>query len=144
MPNAIEPIAGRRPLQVVGDEVTPLLSQPSGELFDVVGPEGSGPPPHAHPWDEGYVVLDGRLGIHLDGDDLVADAGTTVTVPAGTVHGYTILSPTARFLIATGGTGAGRFFADVDASVAPGPPTDESLLDLIEVAKRNELTSPLF
>jgi hypothetical protein len=54
-----------------------------------------------------------------------------------------VAGPTARFLVATGGTGAGRLFAGMDATVPPGLPTDEALPTIIDGAKRNALTSPL-
>jgi len=50
-------------LNVLGEQVRPLA--PAGalsiEIFDTTGPEQAGPPPHRHPWDEIYVVLEGML-----------------------------------------------------------------------------------
>jgi hypothetical protein len=46
-----------QPLNVVGEHITVLASaaQPgSYEIFFQAGPEGSGPPPHNHPWDEAF------------------------------------------------------------------------------------------
>jgi hypothetical protein len=42
-------------LNIVGEQVTVLASGEATagyEIFLQRGPEGSGPPPHSHPWDE--------------------------------------------------------------------------------------------
>jgi hypothetical protein len=44
---------------VVGEQITVLApgSRTGGcEIFRQVGPEGSGPPRHCHPWDESFYV----------------------------------------------------------------------------------------
>ena len=53
---------GVRPLNVVGEQITVLASGDrtgSYEVFHQIGPEGSGPPPHSHPWDEAFYVVAG-------------------------------------------------------------------------------------
>lgn len=144
MPATVASTTDRPPLSVVGDEVTELLSGAEFEVFEVTGPAESGPPPHAHPWDEAYLVLDGEMVVSADGVDHPVAAGARVMIPAGTLHCYRIVSPSARFLVTTGGQRAGAFFRDMDATVPPGPPTDATLPTIIEVAMRNALTSPLF
>ena len=134
----------RAELDVVGDKVTPLLEATSFEVFEVHGPVDSGPPPHSHPWDEGYVVLVGKLVVVADGEERVLGAGETVVIPAGTTHLYRVASEDVRFLVCTGGNRAGRFFADMSDSVPPGPPSDATMPGIIDVAKRNGLSSPLF
>jgi quercetin dioxygenase-like cupin family protein len=134
-------------LRVVGDRVRVLVdgsaSDGTFELFVLEGDEGSGPPPHAHPWIESYFVLDGEVRIDCAGEPSLAGPGTTVVIPAETVHRFEIATPTARFIIATSGDRASRFFADLSAN-APDAPSPETLPGIIEVAKRNGLTSPLF
>ena len=53
------------PLRVMGERITPQVDRALGaaafEVFEVEFGEGSGPPPHGHPWAEGYVVLEGQL-----------------------------------------------------------------------------------
>lgn len=144
MPVIVESNPQRQTLNVVGDLIVPLLSCEGFELFELTGPADSGPPPHRHDWDEGYVVLDGELLIGGDDGEHRAGPGAQVTIPRGQLHWYRILSPTTRFLVVTSGTGAGRFFRDADANVGHGAPTPQTLPDLITVAKRNGLTSPLF
>ncbi len=136
-------------LDVMQDQVVVLVPGSSTkdrfELFEVSGPEGSGPPPHAHPWQEVYFIEDGRLLVEMDGvAPREVGAGDTVIIPDGAVHRFEVRTTTARFLIATSGGRASKFFTDMSrtvGSVAPGP---DSLPAIIEVAKRNGLTSPLF
>ena len=52
-------------------------------------PPGTGATLHHHPYDETFVVLDGTVTFHVDGEDHVVDGGNVVVVPAGAVHGFT-------------------------------------------------------
>ena len=80
------------PLKMVGEEVIVLASGAqtgSYEIFRQAGPEGSGPPPHRHAWDEAFYVLDGEVMFGVDAEqDLVAKAGTLVHVPGGSTHWF--------------------------------------------------------
>ena len=112
------PADGTR-LRVVGDSVRVLASaeQTGGayEIFELEGPEGSGPPPHAHPWSEAYVVVEGEADVYIEGTRLEAKPGCFVHIPAGTVHGYRIRSKSARFVVVTSPAGASEFFTELDA-----------------------------
>jgi hypothetical protein len=70
--------------------------------------------------------------------------GQFLSAEAGMLHSYRILSESATFLVITGGSRASNFFADLDAHAPHGVPTPETLPAIIEVAKRNGLSSPLF
>lgn len=144
MPVSIVPPSQREELDVVGDHVCPLLEADQFEMFELSGPRDSGPPPHAHPWDEGYFVTDGEVLIGSDGGEVTVGPGHRVLVPAGTTHWYRILSDSARLIVVTGGAKAASFFRDMHASTPAGPPTEATMPVIIEVAKRNGLTSPLF
>ncbi len=67
------------PLKMVGEEVIVLASGAqtgSYEIFRQAGPEGSGPPPHSHAWDEAFYVIDGEVMFGVDAEqDLVAKGG---------------------------------------------------------------------
>ena len=112
------PTDGAR-LRVVGDVVRVLATgvQTGGayEIFELEGPEGSGPPPHAHPWSEAYLVTDGEADVWLGGEKLRAVPGCFVHIPAGPTHGYRIRSKTAKFVVITSGAGASEFFTELDA-----------------------------
>jgi hypothetical protein len=50
-------------LDIVGEHVTVLASGEATEGYEIFlqrGPEGNGPPPHSHPWDESFYVVKGR------------------------------------------------------------------------------------
>lgn len=140
--DALAPVAvdGVDPLHVLGEEFRPLVAGRAFEIIDGRGPEGTGPPPHHHPWDEAYVVLDGELEVEIDGAVTRLPAGSAAHVPADALHRYTVVSPEARWITTTSPAGAVAFFADVDASVA-GP---DDLPALVAAARRNQVESPLF
>lgn len=144
MPITISDVSAIPALQVVGDLIRPLVQSESFELFELSGAEGSGPPPHAHPWQENYLVLDGELELYGAEGTARVGVGQVARIAAGTLHHYRIASPTARFLVLTSGDGAGRFFEDMDRTLPPGPPTPETMEALVQVARRNHLSSPLF
>ena len=63
-PFVVSPQDRTRSLSVVGEHITVLASAAqtgSYEIFFQAGPEGSGPPPHNHPWDEAFYVLHGEV-----------------------------------------------------------------------------------
>ena len=67
-----------RSLNVVGEHITVLASGAATggyEIFLQPGPEGSGPPPHHHPWDESFYVTGGEVAFMVDGQEHVAMAG---------------------------------------------------------------------
>lgn len=137
-------------LRVVGEQITPVLDAALGatgfEVFDSTGSEGSGPPPHSHPWDEGYVVLQGRLavtdwsaGLEQPAEQIL-EPGASAFVPGGTTHSFQARSEPCRFLIVTT-PGAHPFFADMEETLHG---DTEDLDSQIAIAKRNGLSSPLF
>ena len=134
-------------LQVIGDRIRILAdgaaTEGRFELFEVEGEQGSGPPPHAHPWAESFVVVDGAVLVEWGDERAVLEPRSSVIVPAECVHRFEVTSPAARFLTVTAGERASGFFIDL-SQAAPGPPTPETLPAIVEVAKRNGLTSPLF
>src|SRR6266567_5529722 len=90
-PFIVPPDQAPRALAVVGEQISVLASGAktgSYEIFHQVGPEGSGPPPHAHPWDESFYVLNGQISFGIDRDEHVAVPGTLVHLPAGSTHWF--------------------------------------------------------
>ncbi|MEU4744947.1 cupin domain-containing protein, partial [Actinosynnema sp. NPDC023658] len=72
------------------------------DTFTVVqhtGARGYTTPLHVHDYeDEVFIVLDGTLRMICDGDELTAEAGSTMIVPRTRPHGFITLSEKARFL----------------------------------------------
>ena len=68
-------------------------------MMEQLLPQGSGPPPHKHPWsDETFYILDGDVTFLIGDDIRTAGAGDFVMVPRDTRHGFRVDSGTARFL----------------------------------------------
>jgi quercetin dioxygenase-like cupin family protein len=115
------PADGTR-LRVVGDTVRVLASatETGGafEVFELEGPEGSGPPPHAHPWAEAYVVVEGEADVFVEGKQTIAAPGCFYHIPAGTTHCYRIRTKSAKFIVITSPAGARDFFTELDAETA--------------------------
>ena len=134
---SITAAASAQPLNVIGERLRPLT--PGGlsiEVFETTGPEQAGPPPHRHPWDEVYVVLEGTLEV-FDGQSWrQAKAGACATVPANQVHAYRNGSSDCRFLTIAGPGHAREFFEQMDAEVTTLPPDMGAVL---AVASRNGL-----
>ena len=111
-------------LFVLGETLRPLLTNAMGsslEIFDTSGPADAGPPPHCHPWEEAYVVLDGELEVIIDGESYVLLPGGVAHVPAGVTHSYRNLTKTHFLTIVTEGQAA-QFFAQVSSEVEMSPP----------------------
>ena len=104
-------------LKVMTEEMRPLLIGDGYQMFEVRAPESSGPPPHQHPWDESYVVLEGVLWVSRGGEEATLQAGDAIRVPADVVHSYRVRSDGARWLTTSSTPGGALdFFSDVDAT----------------------------
>jgi quercetin dioxygenase-like cupin family protein len=127
-------------LDMVGEQITVLArgSQTgSYEVFLQDGLEGSGPPPHHHPWDEAFFVTRGELAISIDGiGDVTATAGCFVHVPGNTVHTFRFGAGGGTMVSITSEAGAADFFTEV-AQLPPGGP---NLPALMAIAARRGLT----
>jgi quercetin dioxygenase-like cupin family protein len=132
------------PLKMVGEEITVLASgeqTSSYEIFRQSGPEGSGPPPHSHPWDEAFYVIEGRVHFGVgDDQDLIATLGTLVHIPGGTTHWFRFGPGGGAMISITSGAGASAFFTQVDAEVSP---TNPDLGALIGIAAAHGLNVPV-
>ena len=128
-------------LDVVGTKVTVLAADEATKKFGVTfqqGEEGSGPPPHFHPWDEFFYILDGSVEFDCEGHSYICPKGTLVHVPAGTVHGFRYSKGGGQMLEFTGqGTMAAQMFTAVNNEVPPGP---LDVPKILEVLKRNGVT----
>jgi mannose-6-phosphate isomerase-like protein (cupin superfamily) len=98
-----------------------------------------GPPLHVHPnSDETFVVLDGALLLHADGQTHTVTAGGSLFVPRGTPHTFaTPVGESARFLAIHTPGGFEQMHRDVHAAEtqagrAYGPE------DIIPIAQRHD------
>jgi quercetin dioxygenase-like cupin family protein len=91
-------------------------------LMEVTLPEHSGPPPHHHPWDEAYYVVEGQVRFSIEGREELVKAGEFVYAPGGTVHAFQGASSSpARMIIFDAPAHAEAFFKDVDRNVKEFP-----------------------
>jgi len=130
---------GPTALNVVGEQIRVLASGAqtgSYEIFHQAGPEGSGPPPHNHPWDEAFYVLQGEIAFGIDDKELTATTGTLVHLPAGTTHWFRFGTGGGAMLSMTSREGASDLFTDIDREISVEAP---DLPKLVEIAQRHEL-----
>jgi quercetin dioxygenase-like cupin family protein len=126
-------------LNIVGEHVTGHASGAATEGYEVFfqrGPEGSGPPPHSHPWDESFFVTKGQIDFGIGAESTTASPGTLVHLPAGTVHWFRFAEGGGEMLSMTSRLGASEMFADLAREVAPVNP---DLGKLAEVGARHGL-----
>jgi quercetin dioxygenase-like cupin family protein len=132
-PFVVTPEAAPRALNVVGEQITVLASGSqtgSYEVFRQVGPEGSGPPPHNHPWDESFYVIKGNIAFGVGAEEMIAAPGTLVHLPAGTTHWFRFTAGGGEMLSMTSREGASHMFTDFDREIAPGAPDFARLIEL--------------
>ena len=121
------------PLNVVGEQIRVLASAAqtgSYEVFHQGGPEGSGPPPHSHPWDEAFFVIKGEVAFGVGERELVAHAGAFVHLPAGTTHWFRFGKGGGEMVSLTSREGASHMFEDFDREVSPEAPDIDRLVEL--------------
>jgi quercetin dioxygenase-like cupin family protein len=86
------------------DSLWSMLATPEttgGDLsvIDQVMPRRSGPPPHVHDrLHEFFYLLDGEIRFQLGSETRTASAGSFISIPAGTVHGFAVVTETSRVL----------------------------------------------
>lgn len=112
-------------------------------LFEgLIQPQG-GSPPHTHSReDESFYVQEGEFEFQLDGEIMVATAGTFLYSPKGQLHSFTNIGSTpAKLLIWVTPAGFEKFLAEVGVATtsqfAPAAPLHpEDLEKVIRVASK--------
>jgi quercetin dioxygenase-like cupin family protein len=126
-------------LDIVGERVTVLASGETTQGYEIFlqrGPEGSGPPPHSHPWDESFYVVAGQIDFGIGADSKTAAPGTLVHLPAGTEHWFRFGRGGGEMISITSRLGASAMFTDMAREVEP---VDPDLEKLAEVGGRHGL-----
>ncbi|MCP1501124.1 quercetin dioxygenase-like cupin family protein [Pseudomonas migulae] len=127
-----------RPVNVVGEAITILAGGDLSKPFEVhlqEGVQGGGPPPHFHPWDEAFYVIDGQVQVTVEGTSTTVSAGGYVHIPAGSIHAYKNISATAKMIGVVSDPRGGQFFAAMDRLRVP-----EDLPQILEVAEAHGVT----
>src|SRR3954464_12660990 len=127
------------PFDIVGEKLAvlaPGAKTGSYEIFHQAGPEGSGPPPHSHPWDEAFYVISGAIAFGVEERDTVGTAGTLVHVPAGTTHWFRFEKGGGAMLSVTSREAASHFFAECHESLDAKAP---NLAKLVESRPKHQV-----
>jgi quercetin dioxygenase-like cupin family protein len=130
-------------LSVVGEHITVLASAArtgSYKVFFQAGPEGRGPPPHNHPWEEAFYVTRGDVAFGIGDRESLAVEGTLVQVPGGATHWFRYGRGGGEMLSMTSGEGASAFFTDADRNVSA---ENADLGTFIGIAESHGLRFPL-
>jgi len=107
-------------------------------VMEVVLPKDQGPPPHEHPWDEAYYILEGQARFQVGDMEAVFGAGDFLYAPGGVVHAFRGASEApARVLVMDAPAAAEKFFREVDREVKAMP---QDLAKLPEIGSKHQLT----
>jgi len=106
----------------VADPYTILLSGDDTDgrycLIDMHVPQGGGPPPHRHDFEESFTVLEGEIEATFRGKKSIIRAGESVNIPANAPHFFTNASQQpARLLCICSPAGQEEFFLAVGIPV---------------------------
>jgi quercetin dioxygenase-like cupin family protein len=109
-----------RHIAVVGDTYSILVSgaQTAGRycLIDMIVPDGSGPPPHRHDFQEMFTLLEGELEFTFRGEPTTVRAGSSMNIPANVPHVFKNTSgSTVHMLCMCTPAGQEEFFMAVGA-----------------------------
>ncbi len=122
--------AGVRHVSVAGGTYTILVSgaETAGRycLIDMLVPDGGGPPPHRHDFEEMFTLREGELEFTFRGQTQTVRAGSTVNIPANAPHAFKNRSgKMARMLCLCAPAGQEELFMaigfPVDSRTAPPP-----------------------
>ncbi len=143
---------------VVGDTYSILVSgaQTAGRycLIDMLVPDGGGPPPHRHDFEEMFTLLEGELAFTFRGQTQTVRAGTTVNIPANAPHMFKNVSgKTAHMLCMCTPAGQDEFFITmgipVESRTSPPPVPSEAeqagkaeMMKTLLVKYRTEMVAP--
>ena len=99
-------------------------------LIEMRVPDGGGPPPHRHDFEEMFTILDGEIEFTFRGEKHVVRAGSTVNIPANAPHHFRNVSGAqARMLCMCTPAGQEEYFTrigtEVDGWDAPPPQLSE-------------------
>lgn len=120
-------------LNIVGEHVTVLASGEATKGYEIFlqrGHEGSGPPPHHHPWDESFYVVKGEIDFGIGAETKTASPGTLVHLPAGTVHWFRFARGGGEMISITSRLGASSMFTDMAREIASVNPDLEKLAEV--------------
>lgn len=142
---------GVRHVSVAGGTYTILVSgaQTDGRycLIDMLVPDGGGPPPHRHDFEEMFSLLDGELEFTFRGETRTVKAPATVNIPANAPHRFKNTSgKTVHMLCLCAPAGQEEFFMAVGVPVEGrgAPPPEPSQESIAQKGKLAEELAPKY
>ncbi len=107
-----------RHVAVVGDTYSILVSgaETAGRscLVDMLVPDGGGPPPHRHDFEEMFTLIEGELELTFRGQTTIVRAGSTINIPANAPHAFKNKSGSlVHMLCLAAPAGLDEFFLEV-------------------------------
>jgi quercetin dioxygenase-like cupin family protein len=104
------------------------------ELFEIDAPRGDAAPPHSESWSKAFYVLQGRILVQAGDQGYDLGPGASISIPAGTLNTFSVLTPSAKFLTISQTGRMGAFFADLSTA----DPTDYAALG--QISNRHGVT----
>jgi quercetin dioxygenase-like cupin family protein len=104
------------------------------EIFEIDAPRGPAAPPHSESWSKAFYVLQGRILVQAGDQGYDLGPGSSISIPAGTLNTFSVLTPSAKFLTVSQTSRMGAFFAEL----ATADPTDYAALG--EISSRHGVT----
>ena len=124
----------QREIDVLGDKIRVLITgietNGSYEILEFTSQQLCGPPPHSHPWSEASFILEGELEVTCEGQTSRVSAGGFVSVRAGQIHTYRVVSPHARFLVFATPSGVYPFLEELARETQGLPEDPAKILDV--------------
>ena len=88
-------------------------------LIDMYIPDGGGPPPHRHDFEEMFTILEGEIEFTFRGEQHTVQAGSTINIPANAPHNFRNASGApARMLCVCTPAGQDEYFTRIGDVVA--------------------------
>src|SRR5829696_2447081 len=88
-------------------------------LIEMRVPDGGGPPPHRHDFEEMFTILEGEIEFTFRGEKHTVRAGSTINVPANAPHNFRNISGApARMLCMCTRAGQDEYFLRIGDVVA--------------------------
>src|SRR3954452_23947625 len=109
-------------ISLVGNTYAMLITgeQTNGQycLIDMRVPDGGGPPPHRHDFEEMFTILEGEIEFTFRGEKHAVKAGSTVNIPANAPHFFRNTSGAqARMLCMCTPAGQEEYFLRIGTTV---------------------------
>ena len=96
-------------------------------LVECLVPVGAGAPPNHHAGEtEAFIIIDGEIAFHIDGQDIQAKTGDYIPIPDGAVHAFQAIGdkPARVLILNAPGNMHEQFFTGI------GQPLPEGQTDL--------------